>query len=640
LLDKLASRSSSDSQNLLPGGLQKTFCLRVDVTTLDPVAIRSNTMSTTTDDTKQFSVGTQWMIKNLTSETGKKFNGKTCVIVSTFDVTSGRVGVQIKNARNKGRTLNIKPINLHADQTTTLMEGVKETTPQEAEDEEDCPQEEEDKEDCPICTDALPKLSDQFTRYTCCGKGLHNHCHKDLMSNTSMTYEQKMTCLMCRAKVVKIGSEKNIERLRNWAKKGKAWAMNMLAQKYIDGVGVKQSDKKAIELYEMAAKRGQAAAQYNLGIFYDQGIRGLTESSTRAFEYYTLAANQGHAEAQYNLGLTYYIGKGVETCYAKAREWWTKAAAQGNEDAIHNLKVLDEKEGVKSTTTPTPEVVDENIISCSTCGKQQTKEFRLGKCACRTKRYCDSQCQKKQYKKHKKECLRLVKERKKKRNGKNMKENGTKDGKKEHPIHEEEDKEDCPICTDALPKLSGQFTRLTCCGKGLHNKCFKDLQENTSMTLEQKYTCIMCRAKAVAGGSKEEIKTLCGWVKKGKAWAMYGLGTRYRDGVGVKQSDTKTIELYEMAAQRGNAGAQYNLGLFYEQGMHGLIQSSKKAVEYYTLAAEQGHAGAQNNLGCIYANGQGVETSYSKAREWWTKAAAQGSKEAIDGLKQLDEHGL
>ena len=93
-------------------------------------------MSITTDNSKQFSVGTQWMIKDLTTETGKKFNGKTCVIVSTFDVSSGRVGVRIKNAGNKGRTLNIKPINLHAEQSTTLMEGqqekgVKETIPQE-----------------------------------------------------------------------------------------------------------------------------------------------------------------------------------------------------------------------------------------------------------------------------------------------------------------------------------------------------------------------------------------------------------------------------------------------------------------------------------------------------------------------------
>ena len=52
-----------------------------------------------------------------------------------------------------------------------------------------------------------------------------------------------------------------------------------------------------------------------------------------------------------------------------------------------------------------------------------------------------------------------------------MKDDGTKDGKKEKAMQEEEDKEDCPICTDALPRLSGQFVRLLCCGKGLHNKC-------------------------------------------------------------------------------------------------------------------------------------------------------------------------
>ena len=127
----------------------------------------------TTDDLKQFAVRTQWMIKNLTSETGKKFNGKTCVIVSTFDVSSGSVGVQIKNARNRGRTLNIKPINLHDDPSTTLTEGqeegLKETPTPAAEDKTDCPQEEEDKEDCPICCDALSKFNLEFTRLSCCG---------------------------------------------------------------------------------------------------------------------------------------------------------------------------------------------------------------------------------------------------------------------------------------------------------------------------------------------------------------------------------------------------------------------------------------------------------------------------------------
>jgi len=227
-----------------------------------------------------------------------------------------------------------------------------------------------------------------------------------------------------------------------------------------------------------------------------------------------------------------------------------------------------------------------------------------------------------------------VKERKKKRNG-------TKDGAKERPIQEEEeDKEDCPICTDALPRLSSQFTRLTCCGKGLHKKCAQDLWATKSMTQEQKYTCIMCRAKGNENGSEEDIEKLRGWTKKGKAWAMCMLASRYREGLGVKQSDKKANELYEMAAKRGQATAQYNLGLFYRQGSHGLTQSDKRAIKYFTLAANQGHADAQFNTGVLYLRGEGIEQSYSKAKEWWTKAAAQGYKEAIEGLKLLDEHGV
>ena len=42
----------------------------------------------------------------------------------------------------------------------------------------------------------------------------------------------------------------------------------------------------------------------------------------------------------------------------------------------------------------------------------------------------------------------------------------------------------------------------------------------------------------------------------------------------------------------------------------------------------------------MYANGIGVIQSFSKAREWWTQAAAKGKEEAIKGLKQLDQEGL
>jgi TPR repeat protein len=39
----------------------------------------------------------------------------------------------------------------------------------------------------------------------------------------------------------------------------------------------------------------------------------------------------------------------------------------------------------------------------------------------------------------------------------------------------------------------------------------------------------------------------------------------------------------------------------------------------------------------MYANGEGVEKDMKKARELWTKAAAQGHENAINGLKLLDK---
>ena len=65
------------------------------------------------------------------------------------------------------------------------------------------------------------------------------------------------------------------------------------------------------------------------------------------------------------------------------------------------------------------------------------------------------------------------------------------------------------------------------------------------------------------------------------------------------QEDYRTASLYyTLAATRGNADAQYNLGAMYANGA-GVIQSWEKAAEYYQLAAEQGDAAALFNLGSM-----------------------------------------
>ena len=71
-------------------------------------------------------------------------------------------------------------------------------------------------------------------------------------------------------------------------------------------------------------------------------------------------------------------------------------------------------------------------------------------------------------------------------------------------------------------------------------------------------------------------------------------------------------------------------GAMYGQGQGG-AQDYSKAREWYEKAAKQGNADAQFNLGFLYDEGQGVEQSDSDAMRWYGRAAAQGHEQAKEG---------
>ena len=92
---------------------------------------------------------------------------------------------------------------------------------------------------------------------------------------------------------------------------------------------------------------------------------------------------------------------------------------------------------------------------------------------------------------------------------------------------------------------------------------------------------------------------------------------------GEEQDFVEAVKWYRLAAAQGNAAAQFNLGLMYEEGQ-GVEQDYAEAVKWYRLAAEQGNAAAQFNLGLMYYNGRGVPEDYIEAFAWFNLAAAQG----------------
>ena len=55
---------------------------------------------------------------------------------------------------------------------------------------------------------------------------------------------------------------------------------------------------EALELLQVAAKHGNVAAQFNVGIMYQDGI-GIPKDYAKALKWYTKAANQGDVSAQW-----------------------------------------------------------------------------------------------------------------------------------------------------------------------------------------------------------------------------------------------------------------------------------------------------------------------------------------------------
>ena len=96
------------------------------------------------------------------------------------------------------------------------------------------------------------------------------------------------------------------------------------------------------------------------------------------------------------------------------------------------------------------------------------------------------------------------------------------------------------------------------------------------------------------------------------------------------------LRQWKPLAEQGEAVAQYNLGVMYDNG-YGVPQDYKEAVKWYRLAAEQGEAVAQYNLGLMYANGRGVPQDAPTAYMWFNIAAASGNKGATENREKISQ---
>lgn len=120
---------------------------------------------------------------------------------------------------------------------------------------------------------------------------------------------------------------------------------------------------------------------------------------------------------------------------------------------------------------------------------------------------------------------------------------------------------------------------------------------------------------------------------RGNALAQFTLGVLYDLGRGVEQDATRAARWFYCAAMQGNAAAQNKIGVIVERG--GGSGSLAHAAEWYRLSAEQGNAAAQCNLAAMYSEGRGVGQDHATALAWYCASAQQGFPEAQTRLRAI-----
>src|SRR5947207_3839685 len=171
-------------------------------------------------------------------------------------------------------------------------------------------------------------------------------------------------------------------------------------------------------------------------------------------------------------------------------------------------------------------------------------------------------------------------------------------------------------------------------------------------------------AMPAVGQAVESDRALFNQVKakadKGDAEAQLQLGLFYTEGTGVAPDLRKAFKWHRKAAEQGLARAQYQVGLDYASG-EGVKADRAEAVHWFHAAAEQDLAQAQLELGVCYLEGRGVGQNEVEALKWFRNASSRGlayadyqigncylegvgvpkdSEEAIKWIKQAAEKGV
>ena len=136
------------------------------------------------------------------------------------------------------------------------------------------------------------------------------------------------------------------------------------------------------------------------------------------------------------------------------------------------------------------------------------------------------------------------------------------------------------------------------------------------------------------GDSKKATEIIQPLADKGNADAQYYIGLIKYDNENYKAA----FDWFMKSAQQDFSDGQMSLASMYKNG-EAVKRNGKKAIEWYKKVADKGSTDSETEIADIYAKGIDVEVDVKKAIEWYVKAAEKDNSYAQYSLGEIYAKG-
>ena len=143
------------------------------------------------------------------------------------------------------------------------------------------------------------------------------------------------------------------------------------------------------------------------------------------------------------------------------------------------------------------------------------------------------------------------------------------------------------------------------------------------------FSCLLFFSTLAKANDAGTFNAMVALAHKGDAEAQYHVGMMYNNGIGIKQDLRQAYEWFQKSAASNDPLGAYKLGCYFDGQGAGIVTSdSDEALKYKLVAAKAGYALAQHDVANHYAR----QENFEEAVKWWKMAADQGYPKALYSL--------